>query len=135
MALYTETFVIVNNSPYTLTLDTHGSSGLGNGDWPTTIAPNTTAPSFVQTGNFDVNPTAVYIMNGANTNVYLHFYCTGLDPLLHVNMTMTFSNGAPCSGSSIAENNSHSDQFNNTTLSISTTDDGSSTGTATFTIC
>jgi len=138
MPEYTESFSIVNNSPYNLNLDTTGSQNLGGAPWPATVPAGTTTPSFTQTGRTNVNPTAVYQCEGANPpiNIYMHFYCWSFDPALHVNMTLTFSNSAPFPGSCIAETNSHSPQNVCTpqALSITTTDDGSSTGNATFTI-
>lgn len=142
MAFFTQTFTIVNNSRFTLYLDKHGSNNLGDGKWPTSVAPKSTAPSFQQTGTFSVNPTAVYSLQGSNPpiNAYLHFYCAGIDPLVHVNMTLQFSPPPLFVGSSIFETNSHSKQTrtadNNTTslLDITTVDNGSWTGSATFTI-
>jgi len=144
VALYNTTFVIVNNSGYTLTLDKSLSENLGGADWPSSIAPHTTAASFQQSGQTNVNPTAVYLVNDSSpsSSIQLHFYCWGLDPLLHVNMTMTFS-GQPFPGSSIAENQSHTNQSTSTFTAqgdgsyraeIETTDNGASNGTATFTI-
>ena len=136
---FSETFQIVNNSNYTLVLDQTGSDNLGDGEWPTSIGPQSTAAEFTQTGFFSVNPTAVYAVEGISppVNIYMHFYCVGVDPALHVNMTMTFSPGPAFSGSSIAENNStngHSWNTNDTTLDISETGNGSSRGTAIFTV-
>jgi hypothetical protein len=137
---FSESFTIVNNSGYTLVLDPAGSSSLGNGDWPATIAPHSTPKSFTQSVPLGyLNPTAVYQAQGAvpAANIYLHFYCIGVAPALHVNMTMVFSTGTPFPGSSIAENNTnngHSYVTNNTTLNIGTTGNGTSGGSAIFTI-
>ena len=135
MALFNETFTIVNNTGYTLALDKVGSQNLGDGNWPASVAAHSTAGNITQSGSFSVNPTAVYQLQGASpaNTAYLHFYCAGLDPFLHVNMTLKFS-GSVVPGSSISENNSLHTQTNSTTLVISTTDDGSSQGSATFTI-
>ena len=139
---FNQTFSIVNKSKYKLTLDENGSKDLGDGEWPTTVGPNSTSPSFGQNGFFSVNPTAVYIIDGANKNAYLHFYCAGVAPGVRVNMTMQFSNGALFTGSAIAENNStNGHEYVTKTASPGTTlleigefGNGSSRGTAIFTI-
>ena len=137
---FDQTFVIVNNSPYTLVLDTSGSENLGNGEWPSSIAPFTTPASFPQSGTFSVNPTAVYMCQGANppVNIYMHFYCALADPALHVNMTMDFSGAAVFPGSCISETNSIPavpQVCAPQELFIRTTQlSGSSRGTATFTV-
>lgn len=142
---FTQTFQIVNNSNYTLYLDQVGSQNLGDGEWPTSVAPRSTSPTFKQTGFFSVNPTAVYNFQGSNPpeTAYLHFYCVGVAPALHVNMTMEFSPPPVSVGSSIAENNTengHSYTTETATtnnvpiLTISTTGNGSSRGNAIFTI-
>jgi hypothetical protein len=137
---YTEYFTIKNNSPYTLVLDQTGSKNIGNGVWPTTIPPYTTTPQFNQAEFADLNPTAVYAAENSSpaTNIYLHFYCWSVDPLLHVNMTMTFSSGAPWAGSSIGETNSLNGEWTTVTapaeLNIDTTGNGSSRGEAVFTV-
>ena len=140
---YSENFSIVNNSNCTLYLDSVGSKNLAG--WPQTVAPRSTSPTFKQTNSVDLNPTAVYNLQGSNPAIsaYLHFYCTGLDPLLHVNMTMQFSQGALYVGSSISEDNTdngHSFETQTATtsniqiLNIGTTGNGSSQGNAIFTI-
>src|SRR5882757_5619918 len=134
---FTQTFSIVNNSNYTMYLDQVGSNNLGDGDWPTSVAARSTSPSFNQTGSLSVNPTAVYSLQGTTppVNAYLHFYCAGVDPFLHVNMTMEFSPAPIYVGSSIAENNTDNGRSyetqtassnNVTVLSIGTTGNGSS---------
>jgi len=138
MALFEEWFTIINNTDYTLMLDKHASHKLGDGKWPTTIAPRTTTSQFQQTGNTNVNPTAVYAAQDATPplNVYLHFYCAGIDPLLHVNMTMDFNTEVNLPGSSIAETNTDNGKWktNDTTLDITTTGVGTSRGKAVFKI-
>jgi hypothetical protein len=141
---FNQTFQIVNNSKYTLYLDQVGSDNLGDGHWPATVDANSKSDSFTQNGFFSVNATAVYSLQGSNPpiNAYLHFYCVGVDPALHVNMTMQFSPPPLFSGSKIAENNSTNGQSyeaktassTSTRLEISTTGNGSSRGTAIFTI-
>jgi hypothetical protein len=134
--MYVETFTIVNNSTYDLNLDTTNSRNL-DGVWPTSIAARTTSQPFKQSDHASVNPTALYMMAGiaSPTNVNMHFFCDGFDPLLHVNMTMSFSsNSAEFAGSSIYENNSNPPITNNTSLAIDVTNDGSSQGSATFTV-
>ena len=142
---FTQTFSIVNDSNYALYLDQVGSNNLGDGDWPPSVAAKTTSPSFKQTGAFSVNPTAVYSLQGTTppVNVYLHFYCVGVDPALHVNMTMEFSPAPIYVGSSISENNSdngHSYETqaassnNVSVLNSSTTGNGAARGEASFTI-
>jgi hypothetical protein len=136
---FTQQFTIVNNTGFTLVLDLVGSDNLGDGEWPTSVAPHTTTPAFKQTGFFSVNPTAVYQFQGASpaNTAYLHFYCVGVDPALHVNMTMA-SSGAFVAGSSIKENNTDNGHSwttdSSNPLEISTTGNGSSRGEAVFTI-
>ncbi|PIT05015.1 hypothetical protein TSA1_32960 [Bradyrhizobium nitroreducens] len=142
---FVQTFQIVNNSTYTLYLDRIGSTNLGDGEWPATVAGNSKSPTFKQTGSSDINPTAVYNFQGTHIpiNAYLHFYCVGVDPALHVNMTMQFSPPPVSIGSSISEDNTdngHSYTTDTATtdhvpiLRISTTGNGSSRGNAIFTI-
>ena len=137
MPLFEQSFTIVNNTDYTLIMDKHASHKLGDGKWPDTIAPRSTTPSFRQTGGTNVNPTAVYAAQNASPpmSAYLHFYCAGIDPLLHVNMTLDFSN-EKVPGSSIAETNTENGRWttNDTTLEITTTGVGSSKGRAVFNI-
>jgi hypothetical protein len=136
MSLFQETFSIVNNSACTMTLDGSKSTGLGDGQWPATIAPNTTA-GLVQTGSARIEVTAVYRLDAetVRTSVAMHFFCAGVDPVVHVNMTMTFDPYPPGAGSSIAETNStNSWTTNDTTLNISTTGNGKTAGRAVFTI-
>jgi hypothetical protein len=139
MALYNETFIIYNYTPYELTLDKSLSGNLGNGNWPSSIAAGSASSpataTITQSGSTNVNPTAVYIVqSNPAINAILHFYCWGLDPLLHVNMSMSLS--SPNFPIAIWENNSHSDQTRSSAtgeaLNLDTTDDGASAGTAKF---
>jgi hypothetical protein len=136
MAYYNEDFSIINGSPYTLVLDPTGSSGLGDGNWPASI-PSTTTAYVKQTGNADVNPTAVYQCQGANppVTIYMHFHCINPLGVVHVNMSMQFSPGPPFPGSCIWENNSKTAQQRCTPDDLSLDHhDGSVNGSATFTI-
>ncbi len=139
MSMYTQTFTIVNNSPYSLTLLSEQNEGGAN--WPESIPAHTTTASFVQTGNTKVNPTVTYGCDGASpaVSITMHFYCTGLDPLLVANMYMSFSSDTPFNNSSIYLNNNFHDGATCTyppteNLAINTTGNGSSTGSATFTV-
>ena len=145
MTIFQETFKIVNNSSYTLYLDTKDSQKLGDGAWPKTVEPKSTSAPFNQTGHKDVNPTAVYNLQGSNPpiNAYLHFYLWGIDPAVHVNMTLDFGGTVSLFvGSSISENNTHGTSWETKTapkdgatkLNIDSTGNGKTYGDATFTI-
>jgi len=136
-------FVLTNNTDCTWVLDTVNSQNLGDAPWPATIAPHSTADTFEQTGFTNVNPIAIYMQQGGTSanSVRMNFFCDGVDPLLHVHMTMQYS-GQYLSGSFISENNTdngHSYTTSSTSndkniLEISTTGNGSSRGTAIFQI-
>ncbi len=139
---FDQTFNLINNTGYTLVLDTVDSQNLG-GVWPAQIAPHTTAPPFVQNDSIDINPIAVYLMEGSSpaNSVRLNFYCYGVDPLVHVHMTLQFS-GNFLPGSAIAEdntNNGHSYESTDSpnshnALELKSEGNGSTRGTAIFTI-
>ncbi|NQD96049.1 hypothetical protein HP532_25630 [Pseudomonas sp. CrR25] len=139
MSMFTQSFTIVNNSAYSLTL--LDESNQGDGDWPKSIPANSTTPVFVQTGRLSVNPTVTYGCDGANPaiSITMHFYCMGLAPLLTANMYMTFSSETPFNNSSIYLDNNFHDGATATyppqnPLTINTTGNGSSTGQAIFTV-
>lgn len=137
MALFEETFQIVNNTNQTLTLDPKGSSGLSSG-WPATIGPNSSA-QFTQTGNVQINLTAVYVMGSSGVNAYLHFYLWGVGMTVHVNMTLSYSDDSAYVNNKIWENNNlHGKTPESRTgqapLMISTTNDSSTRGSATYTL-
>ncbi|NOQ72110.1 MAG: hypothetical protein GQ574_08920 [Crocinitomix sp.] len=64
MSLYSSQFTVVNNSGYTLTLNEDASSGLSNGNWPTSIETGTAPKTGIQTGNVNINLTAIYDVKG-----------------------------------------------------------------------
>lgn len=140
---FDQTFNLVNNTGYTLVLDTVNSDNLSDAPWPAQIPPHTSATPFVQTGFSNVNPIAIYMVQGASpaNSVRLNFYCAGVDPLLHVHMTLQFA-GNFLPGSAIAESNTDNGHSYNSTdapnsqgiLEIETNGNGSSRGTAIFTI-
>lgn len=110
---FEQTFTIANNTALDLVLDQHASKNLDK-VWPSAIPANTPV-TFKQTGNFDVNPVAVYLCQGdsAPPNVRMAFFCTNVG-LTHVHMTMEFGENQFILGSSIAENNSDGGQSYNT---------------------
>ena len=140
---FDQTFNLINNTGYTLVLDTVNSQNLDGAPWPTQIAPHTSATPFVQSGFGDVNPIAIYMIQGANpaNSVRLNFYCWGVDPLVHVHMTLQYS-GQFLPGSAIAENNTDNGHSYNSTdnpnsqniLELKSNGNGSTRGTAIFTI-
>jgi hypothetical protein len=135
---YVETFTIVNNSQYALQLDTTNSKNIGDNIWPSTVAARSTSLPFPQKGSLsNLNPTALYQLAGSASpvNITMHFFCDGVDPVVHVNMTMKFSSSsAELSGSSIYQTNSNPPITDSTDLDIEWTGDGSSQGSATFTV-
>lgn len=104
MSMFNQTFTLANNTAYPMVLDSAASQHLGH-DWPQTIPANSAAATFEQTGTFDINPIAVYLLEGnpATSNVRMNFFCANL-ATIHVHMTMEFG-GEFIPGSSIAENN------------------------------
>lgn len=140
---FKQMFNVVNNTAYDLLLDESASKNL-NGVWPSTIPANSSAPTFEQVGDFDINPVAVYafVDNPQTTNVRMNFFCIIVDGITHVNMTMEFGENQFVAGSSIAENNSDRGKSYNTNdqpdahgaLGIKTDGNGDPTGNAIFTI-
>jgi hypothetical protein len=138
MALFEENFQIVNNTNQTLTLDPKGSSGLSS-PWPATIAPNSSSATFKQTGNAQINLTAVYVVGNSGINAYLHFYLWGVGLTVHVNMTLSYSADSVYVNNTIWEsNNLHGQKPESRSgpapLTISKTNDSSTRGTAVFTL-
>lgn len=139
MAMYTESFKIVNNSSYSLTL--LNGENEGDGSWPKSIPAGSTTAVFKQTGKLSINPTITYGCDGASpaVSITMHFYMFGLDPLLTANMYMSFSNNEPFTNSSIYLDNNFNEGATSiyppdTSLEIKTTGNGSSTGNAIFTV-
>lgn len=139
MSMYTESFTIVNNSPYSLTLLNEDNQG--DGEWPKSIPAHSTTPVFKQTGRLSINPTVTYGCDGASPaiSITMHFYLWGVSPLLTANMYMSFSNNEPFKNSSIYLDNNFHDGATasyppDTSLEIKTTGNGSSTGKAVFTV-
>lgn len=103
MAKYEEKFTIMNLSGYTLVLDTTASTGLGNGQWPKSIAAAsergaTEVGPFTQTSDDPINLKAVYTCQGSDPaiNISLEFACMDMDGLVTVEMLMVcpFVNGS-----------------------------------------
>lgn len=133
MALYEVKFTIQNNTDQTMAFDSQGSQGTHG--WPTEI-PAGQSGTVTQSGNLSINLTAVYSMGSSSVNAYLHFYLTGLDPLVHTNMSLSYSDNDTFTNNEIYETTSHSPETETgkAPLSISKTNNGSSGGNATFTL-
>ncbi len=137
---FNETFVINNNTSYDLVLDTVNSQNLDDA-WPTSV-PAYGNLSFPQSASLlDINPTAIYQMQGANpaNSATLHFYCAGVGLTVQVTVSLKYS-GTFIAGSSISETNTQNGGTTTSTpngdgyLEISDFGNNSSRGTATFTL-
>ncbi|MDJ0823470.1 MAG: hypothetical protein QNJ09_16875 [Paracoccaceae bacterium] len=89
-----------------MSVNASACSGLGDGNWPATIAAGKTVEVY-QTGNTNVGPKAVYYVSGSyHGQIELNYTISGVDPAVGVNMSMSFSNGAPPFDFKIESNNS-----------------------------